>query len=95
MDGVKPAPTPTPAEVARRLSPAQRRALMWLSKNGKSRVAYPECRAPKVNTMRAIVRIELCLSLPFLWDGHHWEATTLGLAVRAELERMEAAGDGC
>jgi len=22
-------------------------------------------------------------------------ATTLGLAVRAELERMEAAGDGC
>ena len=89
------APTSTPQEIARRLSPAQRKALKgWYVLNFNDPSASAEALGVKVPTMDALNFARLCVPTG---RGHltaprqaMWCLTPLGLLVRAELERMEA-----
>lgn len=74
------APTPTPQEIARRLSPAQRHDLMSFDWDTRWGISWPSRKIAWFS--RAGVA------------DHNmergWHLSPLGLAVRAELERMEA-----
>lgn len=74
-----------PAATARRLSPAQKRALLWLPGDGSAR------KLPLTNAPRESTRMSLCLrelaKEAVTRDFHvAMHTTTLGLAVRAVLE---------
>jgi hypothetical protein len=96
-------PTPTPAEIAARLSPAQKRALRWLEGPHHRAMWLPGYAGPSEVTHFLLAgkdrRIKVKLDD---WDAlkglvksigardRMYGLTPLGLAVRAELERMEA-----
>ena len=98
---------PDPAAIARRLSPAQKRALLWLPANGKFRIWEKGSEAPLFvmkdlvigdPKKRPAVYCCLCeLGETRVASSHDvfrfkrcWSITPLGLAVRDELQRMEA-----
>ncbi len=80
--------TPSPAAIARRLSPAQRRALMWLPADGCSR---PLGTKPPSMQAREFLRAMELMEAP---TPSIRRASALGLLVRAELERMEGGDHG-
>jgi hypothetical protein len=85
---------PTPADMARRLSPAQRRAIMWLPADTRLARHCPGALPVSLRRLAA-------------WSGHPargctycvgdfgewWRLTPHGLAVRAEVARMEAGNE--
>jgi hypothetical protein len=89
----------SPAQIAALLSPAQKRALKgWHVLNFNAPEASAEALGAKVPTMDALHFTRLCAPTG---RGHvtaprqaMWCLTPLGLAVRAELERMEGGDHG-
>lgn len=78
------------AEIARGLSKAQKKALMWLPGNGSTRqIGTPS--APIWPTMRALQVRGLIDRDWAVLDG--WRALQFGLQVRAALQQQEP-GDG-
>ena len=93
------APAPDPAEIARKLSPAQKRALLWLPADG-SRVKHTQgspgknslwsmCSVTKGNPTRGV-------AITYSLVGRQWISmaagtefwlTPLGRKIRAELEK--------
>jgi hypothetical protein len=71
----------SPAEIAARLSPAQRKALANPSAFGVDRRARAGLRSRKDPLLFAV--------RSSFGGWHEWAPTPLGLAVRAEIERME------
>lgn len=73
----------TAAEIARRLSPAQKRALLWLPEDGCGR---PLGNKPPPMQAREFLRAMELMEAP---TPSIRRLSPLGLAVRAEIERME------
>ncbi len=89
------APTPDPAAIARRLSPAQRKVLLWCWPYTDTARLFPQAMTPSCRAMAPLASGP-CAGL--LWpvgtSGEPWyRITREGLLVRAELERMEAPHD--
>lgn len=83
--------TPSPAAIARRLSPAQRRALLAFDGLYEPR-EHPRW-AFKEDWRRYVFQLrDKRLAHPASRGCRH-KLTTLGLAVRAELERMEGGDE--
>lgn len=89
--------TPDPAALARRLSPAQAKALLWLPARGShwtagwSRLSAGTPGAPDSKKFRRLRDRGLCESCA---SNQRHRITPLGLAVRAELVRREAGNGG-
>ncbi len=85
----------SPAEIARRLSPAQKRAMrLWSKLQASASEASAMTLGVQVATMDALNFARCCVPTG---RGHlpaprtaMWHITPLGLLVRAELEKMEA-----
>lgn len=82
------------ATIARRLTPAQRRALLWLPADGSWRQGLGRENQQNGVTFSRIILMGLAAQ-KVCWANNPrppktYGATPLGLAVRAELERMEA-----
>lgn len=84
----------TPAEIARSLSDAQRRALLSINPQTSGRIRWAtdrgsirECGGRKPPTIRALMDKELAWGLA----GSHW-LLPLGLQVRQILEERNDAG---
>jgi hypothetical protein len=73
----------SPAEIAARLSAAQKRALMWLPEDGCGR---PLGNKPPPMQAREFLRAMELMEAP---TPSIRRLSALGLAVRAEIERME------
>jgi hypothetical protein len=92
----------SPAEIAARLSPAQKKALMWFAEQNHQGSWLPADAAPAFRThlvvrgYRRTKKITLNdwkaiqeLLEPAQREGWLFQLSPLGLAVRAEIERME------
>lgn len=83
-------PDPTPERIAAGLSPAQKRALLWLPAEGASVSMMATWWAPAVETLRGL-RDQIMLAS---WaKGLGWSLTPLGVQVRAAVLAMQEAGE--
>lgn len=74
------------ATIARGLTSAQKRALLWLPGDGGDSSDDADQWAEHVTGLCHLSHMDLCWAI----EDAGWKASPTGLAVRAELERMEA-----
>lgn len=72
-----------PAEIARRLTKAQKRALLWLPEDGSATNGTKLPLGLQNRHLKALAEIGLC----GIGGGWGWHATALGTQVRAVVEQ--------
>lgn len=78
----------TPAAIAGKLTPAQRRALMWLPGDGKWKLRmHVDFTKPPGPSLLGKLVVRSLADWKNSRDGHVWRVSERGLAVRAELEK--------